>query len=140
MAVTTAAASFSWNDMGVHRITGPYNASQAFSTYLSASKSIDILADIMVNETVFHKLRPADQLLQSNTPALTFCMAESGSQYLVYSDSGQQFELDTRSGSYNGQYDVTWFDAVEGTRVAGDAVSDGVVKLTPPSTTSHWIA
>lgn len=28
-AVTTAAASFSWDDMGVRRITGPYNASQA---------------------------------------------------------------------------------------------------------------
>ena len=148
-AVTTAAASFSWDDMGKYRITGPYNASQAFTTYPSASKSIDILANIMVNETEFKKLVPADELLgpHNSRPALTFCLADRGDQYVVYSDSGQGFSLDTHPpGGGNGdsksgvQYTVTWFDAVEGSRTMGDTfVGGGVVKLDPPSTSTHWV-
>jgi hypothetical protein len=138
-AVTTAAASFSWNDMGEHRITGPYKASQAFTTYLSASKSIDILANIMANETSFYKLVPADELLGNSSPALTFCMAEKGQQYLVYSDSGLEFELDTRSIAATSKYSVVWFDAVEGTRSEGGGVAGGVLKLSPPSNKTHWV-
>jgi len=158
-AVTTAAASFSWDDMGVSRITGPYRASQAFSQYPSAVKSMDILADVMVNQTkAFHKLVPADELLgpprvaapDQVLPPLTFCMAEKGQQYLVYSDSGQGFSLDTRpaeTGARGGggsgapvQYSIAWVDAVGGARVEGVAVAAGVVALTPPSNKTHWVA
>ena len=144
-AVTTAAASFTWNDMGEHRITGPYRASQAFGTYPSAVESIDILANIMVNETAaFYRLAPADQLLGSNPPPLTFCLAEAGQQYLVYSDSGSPFELDTRSnkaGEEAAQFSVTWFDAVDRQHVVkAPAAVTGVAELSPPSSPAHWVA
>jgi len=144
-AVTTAAASFTWNDMGEHFQTGPYEASQAFSTYPAAAKSIDILADIMTNNTVFYRLVPADELLGSDPPALTFCMAEKGQQYLVYSDSGQAFDLDTRpnvGSDWNGcdtRYSVMWVDAVTGITIQGDVVPTGVVSLNPPSNNTHWV-
>ena len=144
-AVTTAAASFTWNDMGDHRITGPYRGSQAFNTYPTAVKAIDILANVMVNETTgFYKLVPADHLLRGSRPPLTFCMAEQGAQYLVYSDSGQGFELDTSFGSNSdiAQYTVTWFDAVDDQHVVKmpQKVTGGsLLKFQPPSTTTHWV-
>ena len=35
--------SRTWNDMGDHGITGPYRANQAFQTYPTASRAVDIL-------------------------------------------------------------------------------------------------
>ena len=118
---------------------------QAFSQYPSAVKSIDILADVMVNQTnAFYKLVPADELLAPPSPQLTFCLAEKGRQYLVYSDSGQTFSLDTRPEEMETdghvQYTVAWVDAVGGSRVEGTVVAAGVVALTPPSTKTHWVA
>lgn len=133
--------------MGDHRITGPYRANQAFCTYPTAIKAVDILADIMVNKTTFHLLAPADHLLSASIdgslPPITYCLAQPGFQYLVYSDSGQSFELDLGESSAAAQFSVTWYDAVDDQHViqAPHNVSGGaIVKLKPPSTTNHWIA
>ena len=140
-----------WNDMGDHRITGPYRANQAFRTYPTAIKAVDILADIMVNKTTFHLLAPADHLLRgisgdtdalSTLPPITYCLAQPGFQYLVYSDSGQSFQLDLSGSSAAVQFSVTWYDAVDEQHVikALQNVTGGaVVTLEPPSTTNHWI-
>ena len=145
-AVTTAAASFTWNDMGDHRITGPYRANQAFETYPAAVKSIDILADIMVNKTAaFFRLVPADHLLSAQSPPLTFCLAEPGNQYLVYSDSGISFSLDTRTQK-NGDaeqymFTLTWFDAMDQNvvKIPQKVIGGSILKLEPPSTVTHWV-
>ena len=139
-----------WNDMGDHRITGPYRANQAFRTYPTAIKAVDILADIMVNKTTFHLLTPADHLLggvsgsngASTLPPITYCLAQPGVQYLVYSDSGQSFDLDLGGTSAAVHFSVTWYDAIDDQHVikALQNVTGGVVvKLEPPSTTNHWI-
>ena len=131
--------------MGDHRITGPYRANQAFETYPTAIEAIDILANIMVNETeAFFRMMPSDHLL-SSPPPLTFCMAEQGAQYLVYSDSGQPFILDTRTeGGVDAapQYNVTWFDAVDGQhviRMSQKVTGESILKLQPPSANKHWV-
>ena len=136
--------------MGDHRITGPYRANQAFRTYPTAIKAVDILADIMFNKTAFQLLAPADHLLggmsggsgSSALPSITYCLAQPGVQYLVYSDSGQSFELDLGGSSSAVQYSLTWYDAVDDQHVikAPNNVTGGaIVKLEPPSTTSHWV-
>jgi len=146
-AITTAGGSWTWNDMGDKRIVGPYRGSQAFLTYPTAVKAVDILTDIMVNKTKgFHRLVPADHLLgpSSNVPPLTYCLAEpGGAQYLVYSDGGQPFELETHWGSAAGAigYTLTWYDAVDDHHVvdAGKITGGGILKLQPPSNGNHWI-
>jgi hypothetical protein len=45
-AVTTAAASFTWADIG-HMPDDPYASTQLFTTYPNASKAMDIHAHIM---------------------------------------------------------------------------------------------
>ena len=81
-AVTTAAASFTWSDLG-HAPDDPYTSVQTFTTYPSAAKSIDVLVHIMTVEVpAFYRMAPADRLLQSPTPPLTFCLAEQGQSIL----------------------------------------------------------
>ena len=150
-AITTAGGSWTWNDMGDRRITGPYRANQAFETYPTAIKAVDILADIMVNKTAaFHLLAPADYLLggisgggnSSRLPPITYCLAQKGAQYLVYSDSGRSFEIDLRGSSATVQYSVTWYDAIDEQHVVKmpkNVTGGAIVKLEPPSTSSHWI-
>eukprot|EP01050_Picozoa_sp_SAG11_P012876 SAG11_NODE_1462_length_4866_cov_4.910216_4_plen_142_part_00 len=136
--------------MGDHRITGPYRANQSFHTYPTAVKAVDILADIMVNKsTGFHLLAPADHLLggvggrpSSRPPPITYCLAQKGTQYLVYSDSGQSFEIDLAGSSAAVKFSVTWYDAVDDQHVVKmphNVTGGAVVKLEPPSTSSHWI-
>ena len=43
----------------------------------------------------FYLTVPADELIGQPAPPLTFCLAERGQQYLVYSDVGVPFFLDT---------------------------------------------
>jgi hypothetical protein len=45
-AVTTAAASFTWADIG-HMPDDPYASTQLFTTYPNASKAVDVHAHIM---------------------------------------------------------------------------------------------
>jgi hypothetical protein len=149
-AITTAGGSWTWNDMGDHRISGPYRANQAFLTYPTAIKAVDILADIMVNKTTAsHRLVPADHLLgsingsgSSGPPPITYCLAQHGSQYLVYSDSGQSFELDLGGVSATARFSLTWYDAIDDRHVIKmprNITGGAVAKLVPPSTSNHWI-
>ena len=149
-AITTAGGSWTWNDKGDHRETGPYRANQSFLTYPTAVKAVDILADIMVNKTTaFHLLTPADHLLgnssgsaDSGLPPITYCLAEPGAQYLVYSDSGRSFDIDLGGSSAGVQFSVTWYDAVDERRVVKmprNVTGGAVVKLEPPSTSNHWV-
>ena len=94
-AVTTAAASFTWSDLG-HRPDDPYYSTQTLVTYPSAATAIDVLNKIMVEELpAFFRMVPADELVLRPAPALTFCLAEKGHQYIVYSDEGAPFSLNT---------------------------------------------
>jgi hypothetical protein len=86
-------------------------------------------------------MAPADGLLGQPAPPLTFCLAEQGAQYLVYSDHGTPFFLDTHhdpAGAAN--YNITWFDPVSGASHAGGVAKPGVLHLTPPSAGRHWVA
>jgi hypothetical protein len=147
-AVTTAAASFTWSDLG-HRPDDPYYSTQTLVTYPSAATAIDVLNKIMVEELpAFFRMVPADELVLRPAPALTFCLAEKGHQYIVYSDEGAPFSLNTAAtdgvaGAVAGaSLNLTWFDPVTGVAThGGDAVPRAPsVKLTPPSAGKHWVA
>ena len=148
----TMSRGRTWNDMGDHRITGPYRANQSFETYPTAVKAVDVLADIMVNKTAaFHLLTPADHLLGGTgsigspaapPPPITYCLAQAGAQYLVYSDSGHGFELDLGGSSAAVEFSLTWYDAIDAQRVVRaprNVTGGAVVRLAPPSVGSHWI-
>ena len=157
-AVTTAAASFTWSDLG-NAPDDPYYSNQVFTTYPTAAKSIDVLNTIMVEHLpAFYAMSPADALLVAPVPSLTFCLAEQGKQYIVYSDAGAPFSLDTRSATSAGTADtavtasagaeaegvlkLTWFDPVSGDSHDGGTVALGAasVLLTPPTVNKHWVA
>ena len=153
-AVTTAGASFTWADMG-HYPDDPYASGQALATYPAAALAVDVLARIMTEVLpAFHRMVPADALLSGVTsgpgagggkpkhrpaPPLTFCLAEQGAQYLVYSDAGRPFSLDTAACS---NCTVTWFDPVSGAQQTGGKREggDGVLQLSPPTAGRHWVA
>jgi hypothetical protein len=120
----------------------PYASNQTFTTYPAAAKAIDILAHIMTGVLpAFYRMAPADGLLGQPAPPLTFCLAEQGAQYLVYSDHGTPFFLDTNhdpAGAAN--YNITWFDPISGASHAGGVAKPGVLHLTPPSAGRHWVA
>ena len=145
-AVTTAAASFTWSDLG-HAPDDPYYSDQAFTTYPSATKSIDVLNAIMTEKVpAFYKMSPADELLVAPAPDLTFCLAEQGKQYIVYSDAGAPFSLDTTTAAAGaetaGLLKLTWFDPTTGESKAGGTVpsASSSVRLTPPTVNMHWVA
>ena len=143
-AVTTAAASFTWSDLG-HKPDDPYFSTQTFTQYPSAAKAIDVLNHIMTEEVpAFFRMEPADELLQKPVPDLTFCLAERGAQYVVYSDAGSPFVLDTAAaGSPLRQrgLNLTWFDPVSGAATAGGSVAQSAAtKLKPPGAGKHWVA
>eukprot|EP01043_Picozoa_sp_COSAG02_P056359 COSAG02_NODE_6673_length_3424_cov_4.259994_1_plen_564_part_00 len=145
-AVTTAAASFTWADIG-HFPDDPYSSIQLFSTYPRAAKAMDVHAHIMTEVLpAFYLTVPADDLIGQPAPPLTFCLAERGRQYLVYSDAGAPFYLDTLdSGAATDdriavRYNATWFDAESGAEHAAGQFTAGFVHFTPPKTGKHWVA
>ena len=81
---------------------------------------------MQVNKTTaFHKLAPADHLLSGGSgggssssasgppPNITYCLAQNGAQYLVYSDSGRSFRIDLGGSPAAVQYSLTWYDAID---------------------------
>ena len=153
-AVTTAAASFTWSDLG-HQPDDPYRSTQAFVTYPAATKAIDVLNRVMTEDLpAFERTSPADALLGKPVPGLTFCLAERGEQYIVYSDAGVPFTLDTthpthpagasvsvHTGAGEGGLNLTWIDPVSGDSQPGGSVQHGpAVKLVPPVAGRHWVA
>ena len=140
-AVTTAAASFTWSDLG-HAPDDPYISTQAYTTYPAAAKALDVHHEIMTKEVAaFYRMVPADELLLFPAPPLTFCLAEPGAQYVVYSDAGLPFFLDltTRAAS-NSTFSLTWFEAATGKKTVGGSVAGGSPRLRPPSEGKHWVA
>ena len=143
-AVTTAAASFTWSDLG-HKPDDPYFSTQTFTQYPSAAKAIDVLNHIMTEEVpAFFRMEPADELLQKPVPDLTFCLAERGAQYVVYSDAGSPFVLNTAAAATSALQrglNLTWFDPVSGAATAGGSVAQSAAtKLKPPGAGKHWVA
>lgn len=151
-AVTTAAASFTWTDLG-HAPDEPYLSSQTFATYPAAAHAIDVVAHIMTKEVpAFYSMVPADELLVQPVPELTFCLAEHGAQYIVYSDAGAPFTLQTDSVAVSNpddldrpvqNFNLSWFDAASGAKVPGGLCSTssaGRILLTPPQVGVHWVA
>ena len=142
-AVTTAGASWTWADIG-HAEDDPYLSSQGLTTYPSASKSVDVLHEIMTEVLpAFYRMEPLDELLQEPAPSLTFCLAEPGLQYIVYSDSGAPFRLNATTATVSDaavSYNLTWFDAVTGVARSGGPLDAGIVRLVPPTRATHWVA
>ena len=87
-------------------------------------------------------------------PALTFCLAEPGAQYIVFSDRGLPFglaatapelSLGAAAAAAPRQFNLTWFDPVTGASTAGGKVTAAggakpAVQLTPPKAGQHWVA
>lgn len=139
-AVTTAGGSFTWSDLGKGP-DDPYFSTQAFTTYPSAARAIDVLHDIMTKRVpAFYRMMPADQLLQAPVPALTFCLAEPGAQYIIYCDDGSPFLLDVSAALT--ALNLTWFDPATGNATAGREVAKSahVAKLEAPKLGQHWVA
>lgn len=93
----------------------------------------------------FYRMVPADELLIRPVPDLTFCLAEHGSQYIVYSDAGAPFALrvDNIAERPTHSYNLTWFEAASGASEYGGlraVSSSGSIALTPPRVGAHWVA
>ena len=101
--------------------------------YPSAARAVDVLYHIMTKELrAFYRMIPADELLLSPVPALTFCLAERGGQYIVYSDSGAPFLLNLAGVSANSgetEYELTWFDPVTGVATTGASQQGSMVRV-----------
>ena len=93
----------------------------------------------------FFDMEPHDDLLATPIPPLTFCLAEPGEQYVVYSDAGGSFGLNaTTMKTYPRDaapsYNLTWFDAVSGVARSGGRFTAGLLNLEPPTRATHWVA
>ena len=121
-----------------------YLSSQTFATYPAAAHAIDVVAHIMTHELpAFYRMVPADELLIRPVPDLTFCLAEHGSQYVVYSDAGEPFTLRVSNISERStqSYNLTWFEAASGASEPGGILSSsGSILLNPPRVGVHWVA
>ena len=91
-------------------------------------------------------MEPHDDLLATPIPPLTFCLAEPGKQYIVYSDAGGSFGLNattmlqTSPSDATVSYNLTWFDAVSGATRPGGRLAAGLLHLDPPTRATHWVA
>ena len=113
-ATTTAGASWTWTDLGFNE-WDPYRSTQTFNTYPNTSRAVDVLSNIMTTTlSAFFRTRPSDERLAQPVPPLTFCLAEPGHQYLVYSDSGRAFALNLSATAACHVFDLTWHDPLNG--------------------------
>lgn len=106
---------------------------------------MDVLHSIMTS-IAFFDMEPHDDVLAAPVPPLTFCLAELGNNYIVYSDAGDSFGLNTtvmlKIGSTNVavSYNLTWVDAVSGIAIPGGRLAAGLLHLVPPTRATHWVA
>ena len=130
--VTTAGASFTWNDLP----SCNDNVSTDMFSWSGATQTIDNLFNIMENMVTFYTMEPHDDLL-SGEQDHTYCLAEPGKQYLVYEDGGGSFEITLFSGSYQ----ATWLDANNlSNRQEFNFISGGGSRnFTTPNTDTNWI-
>jgi hypothetical protein len=141
-AVATGGASFTWcghsqNPLMVRGVEGlPFFGDE--NPYKVAAKAIDILTNTMTQELVFHRMTPQDGLLSSRDTQKVWCLAESGSQYLVFSQGGASFSLSLAKGSYTNN---VWLDTKTGTtktQASIEATAQKTVAFTPPDTKTDW--
>lgn len=154
----TAGASFCWNGhakeyelvvrgpegMPFHGDDNPYTVSAGY---------IDVLTNVMNDEVPFYRMDPRDHLLTHHDPFRTWCLAEQGKVYLVFSASGEPFRLHVAAGTYG---DNVWIDAKTGEQQSFSAleVSEGElateaaderrigtkgIDVTPPNTDTDWV-
>lgn len=139
----TAGASFNWNghageyDLYAGGPTGlPFNDQ---NEYTASEKYIDILTKVMNNELAFYRMNPADTLLLKHDPFRVWALAEEGSQYLVFTISGESFSLRLAQGSYKNN---VWIDAKTGEKQKASDFSiraaQEFISITPPNQSTDW--
>jgi len=140
-ACATAATSFTWaghsqNPLVVRGVEGlPFFGDE--NPYRKQAKMIDILADVMNKNVVFHRMTPQDALLTTRDTTRTWCLAEPGAQYLVYTMSGSSFTLNLAAGSYSTRWIDTKTGAVKAV-ASTEAAAAKKIAFTPPDKTTHW--
>lgn len=154
----TAGGSFCWNghakeyELAVRGPEGmPFHGDD--NPYTVSAKYIDVLADVMSKEVAFYRMSPDDRLLTKHDPLRVWCLAEGGSQYLVFSTAGEPFRLHLSPGKYSNN---TWVDAKTGEQAPAESVSVSEadvstaeaderrngklgVDFTPPNRNTDWI-
>ncbi|MCA9239080.1 MAG: DUF5060 domain-containing protein [Planctomycetales bacterium] len=157
-ACATAGASFCWNghakeyELAVRGPEGmPFHG--ADNPYTESAGYIDVLADVMSRDVRFHRMQPMDFLLTRQDPFRVWCLAEPGSQYLVFSTLGEPFRLHLAPGAYTNNF---WVNAKTGEKhpyanlsVPADKLAtddpderrNGTagIDLRPPSNDTDWV-
>jgi hypothetical protein len=141
-ACATAGASFNWNghqaEEGLEAFGDnglPFNSDS--HPYAASARELDILGDIMTQQVAFFRMTPNDSLLSSHDSQAVWCLAEPGSQYLVFSAGGNSFSLDVAAGNYATS---AWIDAKTGATQNAPAVAGGSVQqFSPPSSSTDWV-
>ena len=142
-ACATAAASFTWcghegeEDLVLHGLDGMPFSDGEYNPYREAAKAIDLLTDIMTNKVFFYRMTPQDSLLSGHDNHSVWCLAEPGSQYLVFSTGGKNFTLNLAAGEYTNNL---WIDAITGKEQAAPSVTGGTASnFSPPDTLTDWV-
>jgi hypothetical protein len=139
---TMAAGSFTWcghTALTLKNSTGLPFYDNLSNPWRPAAKAIDLLTDIMNKEVTFYRLTPQDSLLSGHNSHSVWCLAETGKQYMVFSISGQAFNLKLAAGGYTMN---KWLNTVTGASVevpAHTAVANEIVSFTPPDTSTDWL-
>lgn len=101
----TAASSFCWNghagenELYAHGPEGlPFR--DPSHPYAASVRVVDIISDVMTRVVEFSRMTPHDFALTEHDPLRTWCLAEPGRQYLVFSSDGAPFMLHVREGQY----------------------------------------
>ena len=140
----TAGASFLWCGHyggGSLKADGPIGLPfyGDVNKYAASASQIDILADIMNNGLRFYTMEPADSLLSEQDTMAVWCLAEPGTQYLVFSLKGKPFKLRMGAGQYKNSQ---WVNAITGAGVlvpSFTTAENDIVSFTPPNNSTDWI-
>lgn len=158
----TAAASFCWNghagedDLRARGSEGlPFHDPD--HPYAASARVVDVIAEVMTRAVDFSRMTPHDFVLTEHDPLRTWCLAEPGRQYLVFSTAGEPFTLHLREGQYGRN---RWINTETGEEqpaptvaIAADevAVKRSIimpderriggkgVKFTPPDSRTDWV-
>ena len=142
--VVTAGASFNWNghagEYTLHAFGPEGLPFHDDNPYRASARVVDIVAEVMNEEVVFHRMNPHDELLSGHQVLRVYCLAEPGAQYLVFSPDGEPFALKLEEGNYD---TVTWIDTKTGEEVEDEAVvslgTDQPVGFHAPHEDTDWV-
>lgn len=125
-----AATTATWNDL--ESCDGGNSSSDIFA-WTEAATAVDLLADVMQNDVVFHNMNPNNSIVNNGA----FALAEAGKQYLVFKENGGSFNLNLNSATYSGD----WIDTKNGNRNAVSSFSHGGgnKSFSAPSTSTDWV-